>query len=160
MTERSKLHFGTVDSSYSEYDPCVIPVTGYNYSMVKSIFVQIFNWDKLSHIFNCDKMYNISIFPTNSDKIPGIEMRASPNLVKIHDYTQATGIVGITGDPLPEPTCDFEDFDRETPFLIWPGIISGNAISSLARIQMRLSPDARQGDFKLLDTEITGWIDD
>lgn len=111
--------FCTTDGSNPSY-PCVIPSEGSNYSYVKSYVLRV----DQNHIDN-NYIKTIKCYPSNMCCLQGVKILVNdyPTIltdgrttsgVPYSKYTQASGIIGVTGYPM-EHSRKFDKFTIERP---------------------------------------------
>lgn len=151
-SDSERIHFCTADiNAWSPNNPCVIPREGYNYSMKKSLYWNIVDWKQFLELTGCENVQSIGIYPRDKIDWEHIDVQVSAQPKSIADYKQATGLIGVTGDPLPEPVCLLSDFDSETPYPL--------RLSSLLECQIRISPDAEQGELSFMEFQFTALVE-
>lgn len=153
------IHFCTVDSSHTDmYNPCKIPVKGYNYSFTKSLLWEVHDWEKFSEIVGCKQIWNLGCYlaPT---RLGGINILTGRDVLPITCYKQATGIIGVTGEPMPN-TMNMNMFNMYNPKPIDLGPYSAPFRSMMIRLQAMISPDAIQGVSRFPNLYFTGIIAD
>mgnify|MGYP000880259782 CR=1 FL=1 len=119
MTPNNCIRHRTDDTPRIDYNnPCVIPKYGYNYSYAK------YSWP-------CE--HGIEVLVTHLSGIP---------------YKQATGIIGVSGDPIDSNynTWHLSDFDFDHPYIFDKNVYRSEFYSRSFLTQVRLSSCAMQGD--------------
>lgn len=153
--------FNTSDMVLSStYDnPCVVPSNGVNYSFVKS-FVVYLGTDKI----NNKKIKTIKWYPTELNEPYGIKVlvneypfltscRCKEFGVMREGYKQATGIIGVTGDPM-KYAKEASKFDYDNPLNL--GFDKDRLSSNILQLQIKINTFAAYG--YLNDVVKSSWI--
>jgi hypothetical protein len=139
-----QLSFCTADMHNPGYNyPCVVPINGFNYSFVKSIAFEVFNWEKFASITNCKSITSIGMYLNGKIDENELEIFAAKTK-PIEKYEQASGIIGDTGKPLSEYV-HLDIFTREMPYIIDNYKHTCNFKSDIMPLQVRVSTSSIQG---------------
>ena len=151
LTPSNYTEYRTDDTPRIDYyNPCVIPMYGYNYSYAKTHLFRIIDWKAFCDFFNCELITNLGIY-LKDPRISwpcehGIEVLVTH--LSGMPYKQATGIIGVSGDPIDSNynTWHLSDFDFDHPYIFDKNVYRSEFYSRSFLTQVRLSSCAMQGD--------------
>jgi hypothetical protein len=164
MTPNNWIRYRTDDTPRIDYyNPCVIPKYGYNYSYAKTLLFRIMDWEAFCDFFNCELITNLGIYYKDAKYSwpceHGIEVLVT-HLSGI-PYKQATGIIGVSGDPIDSNynTWHLSDFDSDHPYIFDNNIYSGEFWSKSFLTQLQISSCAMQGVKPKVEIELTADVE-
>ena len=164
LTPSNYTEYRTDDTPRTDYNnPCVVPMYGYNYSYAKTHLFRIIDWKAFCDFFNCELITNLGIY-LKDPRISwpcehGIEVLVTH--LSGMPYKQATGIIGVSGDPIDSNynTWHLSDFDFDHPYIFDKNVYSGEFLSKSFLTQLRISSCAMQGDKSRVKIELVADVE-
>jgi hypothetical protein len=137
------LHFCTDDSIDQEgMSPCGIPKEGeLSYSFKKTVFFEVFDWGRLLEVFDIpDYAVVVGVGAYLQSKFDEGQYFGTKLACRgVETYTKATGIVGVTGDPI-TPEAYLDEYTENRPFMFDTRHHTAK-FTSLLEVQMVIMPD-------------------